>query len=243
MKKQFTLIELLVVIAIIAILAAILLPALGKAREKAQNIDCVSRQKQLGLNFLMYADENEGCIWSSTSTGWKSSWAYYYSEAEIPGFAPKRQYDAWARQYGMCPLVAGRFPASPNCTTSYAIPYATSTTVKWNNVACAALPLKKIKEPSNNVLVAEAFRNSWKKPFVHLYAKNAAAWANFATNHGKTGNITFVDGHTESVEAFAAKGRGIIIPRVNNDTWLPDEKIMAVQAPAGDFMSSTYYAM
>jgi len=87
-KNAFTLIELLVVVAIIAMLMAILMPALQRARAQGREVACQSNLKQMGLTFSMYANDNNGYFHEEDGSDPRDSWVpamrpYYSREPKI----------------------------------------------------------------------------------------------------------------------------------------------------------------
>ncbi|MDD3114072.1 MAG: DUF1559 domain-containing protein [Candidatus Izemoplasmatales bacterium] len=223
-KSGFTLIELLVVIAIIAILASILFPVFGRARDNARKATCQSNLKQIGLALSMYVQDYDGFYPSSSGTGYMNHFSYYlksyvapttlgnvgvwvcpdYSDSDLP-LVPRDVM-------GRLPVRWGEDP--PYATTSYALiggaAEADATFLRFEaDKAGLYSPYDQTKtrhesdiaDPSGMLAVVELVKAASGTKGWMIYQKtNLNQWPGTtisARHHNEGANYLFVDGHVK----------------------------------------------
>ena len=202
MKKHFTLIELLVVIAIIAILAAMLLPALSAARERARAANCMSNLKTCMLYMTMYADEQaNGAMIVSYDMGGVNYYGTWSGILHQSGYYPK----SGNQKLGTvaCPS-ASPDPKQNNNHQLYTYGrFSEFTNVKGGFSANGVSGYHVNKgNPSSFFILADSITPA-------AVGAGKAGWQYFAVGyrdsrmgihlrHGKNANIGYADGHVES---------------------------------------------
>jgi prepilin-type N-terminal cleavage/methylation domain-containing protein/prepilin-type processing-associated H-X9-DG protein len=221
-RRAFTLIELLVVISIIAVLAAMLLPAISLVRESAGKISCGNRIAQVGTMIHMYASENDGLMAPPLVGGslalpeWNYPHPVRYASSFLVG-----QYGVWDTPHNgtvtlngrdtvfHCPRDPRRNPNDVNLSYGMNTNFVKSVTTSWT---AEATRLQSIRRQADSVLLIDAGGDRWgpgggSPPAMFMVeasilVANLANWGggpnsnyNWTNWHRKGANMLYFDNH------------------------------------------------
>lgn len=201
--KPFTLIELLVVIAIIAILAAILLPALQSARARGHATSCLNNLGTLSKAMLQYATDNDDHVHFSRNTNYGQGYANFV-DTNMPFckyIGSKNESDTKSptlRTIYICPspiLLKGEYES-----TSYGLNYYATMNRDCNK-------LTRHKRASQMMLFVEngAKVSDSDRPWYSTASANGLKSKNYGRRHNKRGNVAYADAHIASVSNYDDK--------------------------------------
>jgi prepilin-type N-terminal cleavage/methylation domain-containing protein len=204
-ENGFTLVELLVVIAIIALLMAILLPALNRAREQGKRVVCLVNVKTLSIAYMMYLEDYEGRLPPGSGPGPGAWCAMVEGYPHDPLDAPKElQLDAirngvlypYVKDVDVyrCPVAERNEFRTYSISTAMNFPYEEAL---GGDGGTLIKNINQIKSPGSRMLFLDDYVNDWNASW-YVPATAMYWWNSTPIRHGSGGNVFgFADGHSE----------------------------------------------